>query len=178
MLGAQGLWAGRDLSRATPTVTRGLGFSGLIRRTAPFTRLLRHAHSNLDPHEQSVTWWQLHDIHSGGNSFLNKFRVSDSTSWDANLVARFYAPAIKWPGAYSVTLRHSVILSFRHSINGFRSLFLERLHTFNSNLVHEYIIGLCRSSSNLVMVGWFFDRVIPLVINFGFRSLTFVWTYV
>jgi hypothetical protein len=43
MLGAQGLWAGRDLYRATPTATRGLGFSGLIRRAAPFSRLLRHA---------------------------------------------------------------------------------------------------------------------------------------
>jgi hypothetical protein len=42
MLGAQGLWAGRDLYRATPTVTWDLGFSGLIRRTAPFCRLLRH----------------------------------------------------------------------------------------------------------------------------------------
>jgi hypothetical protein len=42
MLGAQGLWAGRDLFRATPAVTRDLGFSGLIRRTAPFSRLLRH----------------------------------------------------------------------------------------------------------------------------------------
>jgi hypothetical protein len=42
MLGAQCLWAGRDLYRATPTVTRGLSFSGLIRRTAPFSRLLRH----------------------------------------------------------------------------------------------------------------------------------------
>jgi hypothetical protein len=28
MLRTQGLWAGRDLYRATPTVTRGLGFSG------------------------------------------------------------------------------------------------------------------------------------------------------
>jgi hypothetical protein len=42
MLGAQGLGAGRDLYRATPAVTRDLGFSGLIRRTAPFCRLLRH----------------------------------------------------------------------------------------------------------------------------------------
>ena len=41
MLGAQGLKAGRDLYRATPAVTRDLGFSGLIRRTAPFSRLLR-----------------------------------------------------------------------------------------------------------------------------------------
>jgi hypothetical protein len=33
MLGAQGLWAGRDLYRATPTATRDLGFYGLIRKT-------------------------------------------------------------------------------------------------------------------------------------------------
>ena len=45
MLGAQGLWAGRDLYRATPAVTRSLGFSGLIRRTALFSRLLRHTMS-------------------------------------------------------------------------------------------------------------------------------------
>jgi hypothetical protein len=32
----------RDLYRASSAVTRGLGFSGLIRRTAPFSRLLRH----------------------------------------------------------------------------------------------------------------------------------------
>jgi hypothetical protein len=43
MLGAQGLWAGRDLYRATLTVTRDPGFSGLIRRTALISRLLRHA---------------------------------------------------------------------------------------------------------------------------------------
>jgi hypothetical protein len=43
MLGSQGLWAGRNLYRATLTVTRDLGFSGFIRRTAPFSRLLRHA---------------------------------------------------------------------------------------------------------------------------------------
>jgi hypothetical protein len=42
MLGAQGLWACRDLYRVTPAVTRDLGFSGLIRRTAPFSRILRH----------------------------------------------------------------------------------------------------------------------------------------
>jgi hypothetical protein len=34
------LW---DLYRATPAVTRDLGFSGLIRRTAPISHLLRHA---------------------------------------------------------------------------------------------------------------------------------------
>jgi hypothetical protein len=38
----KGLWAGRDLYRATPVVTRDLGFSGLIRRTAPFCRLIWH----------------------------------------------------------------------------------------------------------------------------------------
>jgi hypothetical protein len=42
MLGAQGLWAGRDLYRATPAMTRGLAFCCLIRRTSPFSPLLRH----------------------------------------------------------------------------------------------------------------------------------------
>jgi hypothetical protein len=42
MIGAQDLWAMRDLYRATPAMTRDLGFSGLIRRTAPLSRLLRH----------------------------------------------------------------------------------------------------------------------------------------
>jgi hypothetical protein len=42
MLGAHSLWAGRDLYRATSTVTQDLGFSGLIRMTAPFHRLLRN----------------------------------------------------------------------------------------------------------------------------------------
>jgi hypothetical protein len=40
MLSVQSLWAGMDLYRATPDVTRGLGFSSLIRRTAPFSRLM------------------------------------------------------------------------------------------------------------------------------------------
>jgi hypothetical protein len=42
MLGAQGLWAGRDLYRTTPSVKWDLGFSGLIQRTTPFCRFLRH----------------------------------------------------------------------------------------------------------------------------------------
>jgi hypothetical protein len=59
IFGAQGLWAGRDLYQATPAVTCGLGFTCLIRRTAPFNRLLRLArgpfgmrrtYSNPDPH--------------------------------------------------------------------------------------------------------------------------------
>jgi hypothetical protein len=41
MLGAQGLWALRDLYRATPAVTQGLSFSGLIRGTVPLSRLWR-----------------------------------------------------------------------------------------------------------------------------------------
>jgi hypothetical protein len=57
MLETQSLWVGRDLYRATPSVTRVLGFSGLIRRIAPFSHLLWHTRgcrgsilSYLDPH--------------------------------------------------------------------------------------------------------------------------------
>jgi hypothetical protein len=49
MLGPRGLWAGSDIYGATPAVTRGLGFSGLIRRTAPFSRLLRHTRGRGGP---------------------------------------------------------------------------------------------------------------------------------
>jgi hypothetical protein len=41
MLGAQGLWAGRDLYRATPAVTQGLGFSGLIWTVTSYVWLAR-----------------------------------------------------------------------------------------------------------------------------------------
>jgi hypothetical protein len=76
-----------------------------------------------------------------------------------------------WNGRGHIVLH----LSLRHSIIiGFRLLSLERLHKFNSNLVYGYIIGLCRSSSNLVMVQWSFDSVIPLEKFFSFHSLTFV----
>jgi heme/copper-type cytochrome/quinol oxidase subunit 4 len=37
-----GLLNSGDLYRATPAATQGLGFSGLIRRIAPFSSLLRH----------------------------------------------------------------------------------------------------------------------------------------
>ena len=42
MLVVKGLRAGRDLCRATTTLKRDLDFSGLTRRIAPFSRLLRH----------------------------------------------------------------------------------------------------------------------------------------
>jgi hypothetical protein len=42
MLSTHILWARRDLYHATPPVTQGLSFSSLIRRTAPFSHLLRH----------------------------------------------------------------------------------------------------------------------------------------
>jgi hypothetical protein len=36
MFGAQGLWAGRDLYRATRTTPRNLGLYGLIRKTGTY----------------------------------------------------------------------------------------------------------------------------------------------
>jgi hypothetical protein len=42
MLCAQGLWSWRSLYLATPTVTRDFGFSDLIQRTTPFSRLFWH----------------------------------------------------------------------------------------------------------------------------------------
>jgi hypothetical protein len=53
MLGAHGLWVGRDLYHVTLAVTRDLGFSGHIRTTVPFSRLLRHARGCWGP---ILTW--------------------------------------------------------------------------------------------------------------------------
>jgi hypothetical protein len=39
-LPVKGAWEGKDIYRATPAVTWGLGFSGFIRRTTPFSRQL------------------------------------------------------------------------------------------------------------------------------------------
>jgi hypothetical protein len=49
MLGAQGLWSGRDLYRATPGMTHDLSFSGLTRRATPFSRLLQHSRECWEP---------------------------------------------------------------------------------------------------------------------------------
>jgi hypothetical protein len=49
MLGAQGLWSGRNLLCATHAVTRCLGFSCLIWMTAPFSRLLQHTRGSRGP---------------------------------------------------------------------------------------------------------------------------------
>jgi hypothetical protein len=85
MLGAQGLWAGRGLYRTTPAVTQRLGFSGIIRRTTPFTGLLQHArgmwriYSNSDPNgslkksgNMNITVWMKNEV-SGGKE--HKFIV-------------------------------------------------------------------------------------------------------
>jgi hypothetical protein len=57
-LGVQGLWAGKDLYRATHTVTRGLGISGLVRTApiqSPFTTHtgMWRTYSNPGPHGSS-----------------------------------------------------------------------------------------------------------------------------
>jgi hypothetical protein len=49
---AQGLWAGRDLYRATPTVTRDLCFSGLPNQSLALTTRMemQRTYSDPDPH--------------------------------------------------------------------------------------------------------------------------------
>jgi hypothetical protein len=50
-------------------------------------------------------------------------------------------------------------LSKNMKIFSFHSLSLQRLHTFNSNLIYGYIIRLCRTNSNFVMVQWFLSEL-------------------
>ena len=82
MLGAQDLWAERDLYRATPTVTRYLNFSGLIRRTAPFNHLLRHTsyfNLNIDIkhlwRKTEYAWYVGHFKLKKKSNFQTKFLI-------------------------------------------------------------------------------------------------------
>jgi hypothetical protein len=68
------------LYRATPTVTRDLGFSGLIRRTATFSRLLRH-------------------MRGCGGSILT--RILTGAQWDE------YQTSTLWSIIYSILLNRS-----------------------------------------------------------------------
>jgi hypothetical protein len=100
LLGSQGLWAGGDLYRATPAVTRSPGFSGLIRRTAPFCRFLRHTRGR---GASIITWilmgllcmtfcviiLQLVYIRAGTRSSLN----GNATNIFLMLIMRFTAVA-------------------------------------------------------------------------------------
>jgi hypothetical protein len=70
MLSAHGLWAGRDLYHATPAVTRDLGFSGFIRRTAPFSCLLRYTMECGGPILTRIRM---------GLSLINKIDISNMT---------------------------------------------------------------------------------------------------
>jgi hypothetical protein len=64
MLGAQGLWAGRNLYRATPTVTRDLGLNGLIQKTSTHvpqwdSNLRRKGHQIFAPDALTTVPWFL-----------------------------------------------------------------------------------------------------------------------
>jgi hypothetical protein len=49
---------------------------------------------------------------------------------------------------------------------------------YDWNCICKYFVGMHRSNLNLVMVRWFFDRVIPFGEIFSFRTLSFLWIYV
>jgi hypothetical protein len=77
MLVAEGLWAGRDLYRATPTVTRDLGFFGLIRTTAPFSRLFGHARGCWGLHLTWISWIPIQSPLTTRKGMLGTYSDSD-----------------------------------------------------------------------------------------------------
>jgi hypothetical protein len=71
MLGAQSLWAGRVLYRATPAVTWDLGFSSLSWRTASFSRFLWHTRG-------CISVWSLKSVKQRVLKILNWQNISIS----------------------------------------------------------------------------------------------------
>jgi hypothetical protein len=81
MLGAHGQWAGRDLYRATPALTRGLDFSGLIRGSSPFSRLLRHTRRCGESDRDSNTWSRI--IQMGEGHYFVIVTTIHPSNWNA-----------------------------------------------------------------------------------------------
>jgi hypothetical protein len=102
MLGAQGLWAGRALYRATPTVTRDLGFSGLIRRTAPFSRLLRNAWGCGGPILTRILTGRLYIEYL--NIYRSNIRKIDTLSWTIDGTYSKYSSSPCWHTFYRYML--------------------------------------------------------------------------
>jgi hypothetical protein len=72
MLGAQGLWAGRDFHRATPTGTRDLGLYGLIRKTGTH---IPQRDSN-PPTQGSSDLWAQRSNHCTISGFMTSIIIS------------------------------------------------------------------------------------------------------
>ena len=66
-----GLWAGRDLYRATPALTRDLGLHGIIRRTAPPPRFV--ASDDSGSQRENFTPWIIIDHPFIGHSIYFTF---------------------------------------------------------------------------------------------------------
>jgi hypothetical protein len=145
MLGTQGLWVGRDLYRATPAVTRDLGFSGLIRRSAPFNRLLRHTRGcggsilsgiltlrHMDdkglidylpfyvPHKNISLTWRRHHC---------RWRAKKKSGLCSAL--RVFEPAVTRGPGFSALIRRTAPFSrlVRHTIRGCGGPILTRILT-------------------------------------------------
>jgi hypothetical protein len=123
MLGAQGLWTGRDLYRATPVVTRGLGFSGVIRRTAPFSRLLRHTREC----GESVLTWILtgpisvasYDTQRGCGGLILTQILTDGDLRNDRTIGCRWSQIILYDWWYTWLLDHiHFVLSLDHSVVG------------------------------------------------------------
>jgi hypothetical protein len=108
-LGAYGLWAGRDLYHATPAVTWDLGFSGLIQRTAPFSRLLRHTEGCAGPIlTRILTGPKRNFINNDGYadySMLLTFKYTQNLNTCASMVFFFLFPQKNLRAFYHVCFR-------------------------------------------------------------------------
>jgi hypothetical protein len=103
MLGAQSLWTGMNLYRATPTVTRDLCFCSLIRRTAPFSRLLRHAWGRGGPILTRILTGQS-NIHKVNPNQNNEGQSDTITS---NLSTQKIMSDINWTRQSLIHVYHS-----------------------------------------------------------------------
>jgi hypothetical protein len=76
---------GGGLYRATPALTQDLGISGLIRRTAPFSRLLRHTRGCGRPILTRILTLTAPTYTNTDSLIPKAFRVQVQMTWQSHL---------------------------------------------------------------------------------------------
>jgi hypothetical protein len=144
MLGAQGLWAGRDIYRSTPAVTRDLDFSNLIRRIDLSICLLRHTsgcggpiltriltgpiqlllttrkgmpipHFNLEVHAWEVTTVMVIDQHPNQSASDRKSKDnSGCTGWGHSDVKAWMKSMTSWEWMFFFYIFSLLLPCLRH----------------------------------------------------------------
>jgi hypothetical protein len=152
------------LYRTTPVVTRGLGFSGLIRRTAQFSRLLRHAR---------ICWesilTRIHTAPIQSPLTTDKGMWKAYSNWILTIWLRYLVQFLIIEHSWRLKDKSKVI-----EISGLKGYFWK-----NRNVLTKMLVSGPRADDSKHLVGLIANQHTPLKIpqchtsNLHFRTVSF-----